>query len=231
MSLEAKFDAWSWSRWETYDTCPLQAKYKFLVKGKPFVASAAMERGDRIHKATAAYIEGKAPAPPPEVTLPFQIKLLEECRLANDKLVEQQWAFNHNWSATGWFDKAGSKNGAAWLRTIVDFATAYDDMAVEVIDWKSGKMYGHNADQVELFALATMRYFRPATKVLTRLVYFDAKTEVVDEFDTKDQDKLIAKWEAKVTPMLNDRDFIPRPGNHCYRCDFAKSKGGVCRFG
>lgn len=231
MPTEPKFEAWSWSRWETYDNCPLQAKMKFLVKGKPFVASPAMERGDRIHKGVAAYIEGKVDAPPVEVTLPFQLKLLAECRAAEDKVVEQQWAFNRQWGATGWFAKSSAPSGAAWLRTIVDYAVAYEDNAVEIIDWKSGKVYGHNVDQLELFALSAMRYFRPATKVLTRLVYFDAHTEITDEFNAADQDKLIAKWEDKVRPMFEDTTFLPRPGNHCYRCDFAKSKGGACRFG
>lgn len=190
-----------------------------------------MQRGDRIHKATAAFIEGKAPTMPEEIKLPFQRKLLEECRAAEDKVVEQQWAFNDRWTATGWFDKANAKHGAAWLRTIVDYGVAYEDNVIEVVDWKTGKVYGHNADQVELFALATMRYFRPAVQVITRLVYFDAGIEQTDVFDAKDQDKLIAKWQGKVRPMFEDEKFLPRPGNHCYRCDFAKSKGGVCRFG
>lgn len=223
-------DAWSWSRFETYDTCPEQFLHKFL-EGRKFEPNAAMQRGDRIHKGTAAYIEGKAAAPPPEVKLPFHIQLLRECREADDKIVEQQWAFNSKWGTTGWFAKPSDRNGAAWLRTIVDYAVAYEDMTVEVIDWKSGKQYGHNEDQIELFALSTMRYFRPATKVLTRLVYFDAGTEVPAEFEAKDQEKLMAKWEAKVRPMFEDKLFSPRPGNHCYRCDFARSKGGVCRFG
>lgn len=220
-------DAWSWSRFERWEVCPAQFKYKFVEKRKE-EPGPAMERGDRIHKGTAAYIEGKADAPPAEVKLPFQLKLLAECRASDDKVVEQQWAFDRQWHTTGWFQKGAN---AAWLRTTVDFATAYEDMVVEVIDWKTGKMYGHNADQVELFALGTMRYFRPATKIITRLVYFDAGTELVDEFEAKDQDKLIAKWEGKVRPMFEDNTFMPRPGNHCYRCSFSRSKGGPCRFG
>lgn len=223
-------DAWSWSRFECYELCPAKFKYKFIEKRKE-EASPAMARGNDVHLGTAAYIEGKTDAPPDAVKLPFHRKLLAECRATEDKVTEQQWAFNTSWQSTGWFAKASAPNGAAWLRTIVDYGVAYEDNVVEIIDWKTGKVYGHNADQIELFALSAMRHFRPATKILTRLVYFDAGTEQADEFSAADQEKLIAKWNAKVAPMFADTVFLPRPNAKCGFCSFSKSKGGPCRFG
>lgn len=223
-------DAWSWSRFETFELCPLQFKLKFIDKlASP--GSPAMARGNEVHKATASYLLGQTDALPEAVKLPFHRKLLAECRDMEDKVVEQQWAFNRQWSPTGWFDKAGAKNGAAWLRTIVDYGAVYEDMEVEVIDWKTGKAYGHNAEQVELFGLSVLCHFKPATKVTTRLVYFDAGTEQVDVVEAKDKDKLIAKWTAKVQPMFDEVNFLPRPNDRCRFCDFSRSKGGPCRFG
>ena len=222
-----RIDAWSWSRLECFELCPLKFRYKFIDK-LPEVASPAMARGDRIHKDTAKYLLGQVEQPPAEVKLPFQRKLLAEVRGWDDKVVEQQWAFDRTWSPTGWFQKG---NGAAWYRQIVDAAVLYEDMAVEVIDWKSGKAYGHNADQVELFALGAMFHFKPATKVMTRLVYFDGGTEQRDEFDAADRDKLQAKWTARVAPMFTEQNFIARPNDRCHQCAWSKSKGGPCRFG
>lgn len=224
------FDAWSWSRFETWELCPAQAKYKFIDKLKS-PGSPAMERGNVIHKSTADYLQGKTDIIPPDVKLPFQRKLLEECRAFEDKVVEQQWAFNNRWEPTGWFDKAGAKNGAAWLRAIVDFGVVYDDMEVEVIDWKTGKAYGKNAEQVELFGLSVLCHFKPATRVRTRLVYFDAGTEQEDVVEARDKEKLIAKWNGKVAPMFAETQWLPRPNDRCRFCDFSKSKGGPCRFG
>lgn len=217
-------DAWSWSRFETYELCPLQFKFKVIDKLKT-QPNDAMLRGRKIHEAVEAYIVGKADAPPPEVKHSFHQKLLAECRAADDKLTEQQWGFTRQWEPTGWFGKD------TWLRTVIDYATVYEDMEVEVIDWKSGKAYGHNADQVELFALSVLCHFKPATKVTTRLVYFDGGTEQIDVVEARDKEKLIAKWNAKVEPMFAETQFLPRPNDKCRWCDFSKSKGGPCRFG
>lgn len=223
-------DAWSWSRLETFELCPAQFKYKFIDK-LPSPGSPAMARGNVVHKEAADYLQAKTDALPEAVKLPFHRKLLEECRAAEDKVVEQQWAFNRQWEPTGWFAKASAPSGAAWLRTIVDYGVVYEDMEVEVIDWKTGKVYGHNAEQVELFGLAVLCHFKPTTKVTTRLVYFDAGAEQVDVVLAKDKEALIAKWTAKVQPMFAETQFLPRPNERCRFCDFAKSKGGPCRFG
>lgn len=222
--MGAAITAWSWSRFETFELCPYQFKLKFIDKlASP--GSPAMARGNEIHKQTAAYILGQTDTIPEAVKLPFHRKLLEECRAADDKVVEQQWGFTRQWEPTGWF------GNDTWLRTIVDYGVVYEDMEVEVLDWKSGKAYGHNAEQVELFGLAVLCHFKPATKVTTRLVYFDAGTEQVDVVEAKDKNKLIAKWTAKVQPMFDEVNFLPRPNDRCRFCDFSRSKGGPCRFG
>lgn len=222
-----KIDAWSWSRFETFELCPLQFKCKFIDKLKS-PGSPAMARGNEVHKATAAYLLGQVPEPPVDVKTPFQRKLLAECRAMEDKVVEQQWAFTDRWEPTGWFQK---DKDPAWLRTIVDYGAVYEDMEVEVIDWKTGKVYGHNAEQVELFGLSVLCHFKPATRVTTRLVYFDAGSEQVDVVEARDKEALIAKWTAKVRPMFAETSFMPRPNDRCRFCDFSKSKGGPCRFG
>lgn len=227
MTSARALDAWSWSRYETWVLCPLKYRLKFIDK-LPEPGSPAMERGNVIHKQTADFITGARAELPDAVKVPFQQKLLEECRAADDKIVEEKWAFTTGWQPTGYFAKAPK---AAWLRTIVDYATLYEDMVVEIVDWKSGKVYGHNDDQIELFALSAMCFFKPAVQVLTRLVYFDAGSEQRDSFDAKDRDALIAKWNARVAPMFADRDFIARPNDKCRFCAYSKSNGGACRFG
>lgn len=221
-------DAWSWSRFECWDLCPLKFKFKFIDK-LPEPGSPAMERGNKIHDETAKYLTGVREALPDAVTDPYQRMLLEECRAAEDKIVEQKWGFTQGWEPTGYFSRDAKK--PTWLRTIVDYGVLYEDMTVEIIDWKSGKMYGHNAEQVELFALSAMCHFKPAKQVITRLVYFDAGTEQLATFDAADKAALIAKWNAQVAPMFADTTFIARPNDRCKWCAYSKSAGGKCRFG
>lgn len=216
--------AWSYSRYAAYTLCPLQFKLRFLDKlGEP--SSPAMERGDRIHKGVAAYLGGAAECPPEAKQHAFPAKLIEEMRAFDDKVVEQQWGFTSRWEPTGWFGKD------TWFRNIVDAAALYDDMTIDVVDWKTGKKYDTNADQMELNAVAMFARFKPATQVTTRMVYLDGGNEDTADFKRSEFDGLKDKWRHKVAPMFADRTFAPRPNDKCHFCIFAKSKTGKCRFG
>lgn len=221
-------EAWSWSRLAVWETCPLQFKLKFIDKLLT-AGSPAMARGNMVHDELASYLTGKIDVLPAAVTTPFQQKLYAEMRAQPDKIVEEKWGFTPAWEPTGYFSRNPQK--PTWLRTIVDYACLYEDMVVEVADHKTGKVYGYNDDQVELFALSAMCHFKPATQVLTRLIYVDAGSEQLASFSAADKPKLIAKWNAKVAPMFADTTFLPRPNDKCRFCDFAKGKGGQCRFG
>lgn len=221
-------DAWSWSRYELYALCPFKFKCEVIDK-RPKQQSVAMARGNTIHIDLAKYVRGDTDVMPAAVTTQFQKKLVQDIREHDDKLVEQQWGFDRHWNQTAWFKKAGLP--APWLRSILDVALLYDDLVGEAIDWKTGKQYEANEEQMELFALSFMRKFRPATDVITRLVYVDAGAETISEYKAADQEKMIAKWEKKVAPMFEDELFLPRPNDKCRFCDHSKSKGGPCRFG
>jgi putative RecB family exonuclease len=216
---------WSFSRWNTWDTCPFQYKCKFIDK-LPDPPSPAMARGDAVHKALAAHLTSPAPLPP-EVTDPFQKQIVAEMKAHDQKLVEQKWAYDASWGPTGYFGKT------TWLRAIADVALLYDDSSVEVIDWKTGKRYGSNDDQMELFALTTFKHFPGRTRngVKTTLVYLDAGSEEPAEFKASDVDRLRAKWDDRAKRMLSDRQFLPRPNDKCKFCRFSRSNNGPCRFG
>lgn len=224
-------DAWSYSRFECWERCPLQFKLKFIDNIKS-PGTPAMQRGNEVHLAMARYVaapDTMGLAMPDVVTNPFQMQLVNAIRDHDDKLVEQKWALSAQWRSTAYFKKPGK--APPWLRLILDVAVLYEDMEGEAIDWKTGRQYEVNQDQMELFGLGFLCYFQPAVKVTTRLVYLDEGTEVLNQYDAKDKEKLQAKWEKKVAPMFADTTFLPRPNDKCRFCDFSKSKGGQCRFG
>lgn len=231
--------SWSWSRWETYLQCPLKFRLRYLDKIEEGPKSPAQLKGIAVHDEVAKYIAypPDQPAPPvPKVASKYS-GYLEQVRQHDDKVVEQQWGFDRHWRPTGWFDRR--QGHETWLRAILDAGVLYPDMVVDAIDWKTGKRYGHNDDQMELFAIGVMCHFAPAIKVNTHLVYLDVGGDPESaEFDVKDKAKLIAKWEKKTAPMFVDTVFPPRPNDKCVFCDFARSKGRVdkegkplCRFG
>jgi hypothetical protein len=185
-----------------------------------------------VHVAMAKYVTTPLDQPavmPEAVVLPFQRQLVNDIRSHTDKLVEQQWGFTHRWQETAWFSRDPTR--PTWFRAILDVAMLYEDMVVEPIDWKTGKVYGENAEQMELFALSAMCKFKPATQVITRLVYLDAQAEQIAEYSATERESLQRKWEENVRPMFADTTYLPKPNDKCRFCDGAKSRGGPCRFG
>jgi len=215
--------AWSYSRAALWEECPLKFKLKHIDK-MPETQSPAMARGDKIHKQMAAYVMGTGPAPAEAAKFDRLSKELAGMP-AEVKCVEQQWGFSKSWRPVGWFGKD------TWLRVILDAGVVYPDGTADVVDFKTGKKYGSNNDQMELFALATFCRFPHVSDVTTRLWYLDSGEEEVAEFKQDDRGLMIDKWEQRVAPMFADTVFAPRPNDKCRWCSFAKSKGGPCKFG
>lgn len=220
--------SWSYSAWHQYEECP--AKYKFAKLDKePDPQGPALIRGNRLHKEAEDYVRGKRDTPSPETASAKW--MMDSIKAAPNWFVEQEWAWKKNWSqVTEW---RNWKEG--WFRAKCDAGVSWPDNYVDIVDWKSGKKYASNSEQVELFALSAMIRFPYAEKVMTKLVYFDSPSDdmvIQEEFDAKDRDKLKEKWKAAIVPMFNDQTYAPRPSTFaCKHCNFAASKGGKCRFG
>lgn len=221
--------AWSWSRYADHTRCPLYFAEKYVRKSIPQDSSPAMERGSLMHKGTADFLMGKAEGVPKDMLKnPRVEQLLMELTQIKDKQVELQWGYTAGWKPTGWFGKD------TWARVILDVNVVYPDLTADCIDWKTGKRYGHNDEQMELFALAVMCQFAPIKHVTTRLVYVDEPGNNIEEFaeyPATHKQSLIAKWDKKVRPMFEDQVFAPRPNEKCKFCPLARSKGGKCAFG
>lgn len=221
--------AWSYSRYETYALCPLKFKLRVIDKLQT-AQSPAMARGNTVHLGAAAYLKGEASKPPAEFAVfAHPLKLINEIKQFDDIVIEQQWGFTREWKPTGWF------GGDTWFRSILDVGVLYEDMTADAIDWKTGKKYGSNAEQMELNGMALLLRFAPATHATSRMVYLDIGSEDTVEVPRSDLEKLVAKWEKKIEPMFADEQFLPRPNDKCRFCDFARSNtgphGGKCRFG
>jgi hypothetical protein len=221
---------WSYSKWEMWSMCPLRYKLTHVDKGRPFERSPAMERGDKIHKDIAAHLQPapESPAPPlPADVVGYARQLMGEIRAIPGRIIEQKWAYDAEWRPVGYF----ANN--TWLRNILDVGLPYDDGTFETVDWKTGKQYDTNADQMECFAVTIMGRFHEtgAREVKTRLVYIDAETQEVETYHYRDFANLSAKWTANANKMLADRVWLPKPNAKCKWCPFSRSKGGPCRYG
>jgi len=227
--------AWSYSRYADYRQCPLRFKLKYIDK-LPEPGSPAMQRGGDIHKEGENWLKSKRKSKVPASYKHFAAEM--EQLKGMEPLVEQQWGFKRDWSPTSWF------GGDTWLRIICDVAVLYDDDTAEVIDFKTGRKYDTNEEQVELFSSGVFMKFPNVKHVTTRLWYLDQPedNEVIREYSREktilgtDGQQLLTfgeiqkQWESKVVAMFKDKRFAPTPNNKCHWCAFRKEAGGPCKY-
>jgi len=218
-----KITAWSFSRWDTYQTCPAKAKFKFIDR-LPEPRGPAAERGEAVHKAAEAFVRGWAKTLPAELSS----HALELRALKKEKpLCEEELALTEGFEAqTGWFDKD------AWCRAKMDVLAT--KKAPRIIDYKTGKAYPEkHALQAELYALFALKLLE-ATAVIVEFWYTDIgpsanSVEMYGEGE-RSLTKLVKRWTTRAKPMLTDTKFKATPGNHCRWCTFSKAKGGPCKY-
>lgn len=223
-------EAWSYSRYVDYKLCPLKFKLKYIDKIKE-PGSAAMDRGTDMHSIAESYVNiatgRKPPAMPSEL---HNVREIAEYLRVNDAIAEVEWGFTAEWKWTGrpgWFGKD------VWYRAKCDVHVLYDDNTALVGDWKSGKKYATNEEQMELFALATKMRYPNLVEVDTRLWYLDIAgddNEVQRVYHENDFITIQADWQRKVVPMFKDRKFAPKPNDRCRWCHYRRDNGGPCKF-
>jgi hypothetical protein len=148
----------------------------------------------------------------------------------NMAIVEQSWGFKSDWEWTG---RAGWFGDDVWFRAKADAIVTYDDDTALLIDWKTGRKYFTNEEQVELFSLAAFKRFPFLTEVDTRLWYTDAPeddNEIQRTYTLKDAERIQKDWTKRVVPMFKDRKYAPTPNDKCHWCPYSRAKGGPCKF-
>lgn len=229
---------WSWSKFELYDMCPFKFYLKNIEKLEE-PQSDAMARGNAIHKLGEKIMV----TPDLSVPVPFELQgfksLINQIRVEPAVSSEEKWGFARDWTQTGYFTK-GPANKVTWLRVTTDWYAKESDFLM-LGDFKTGKYYGTNEDQVELFGLSGMFRFGDVRDVQTRLWYLDDPKlknttaavdkgrEILTNFKAADKYKLRDKWEAKLIPMFTDTVFAPRPNDKCFFCAFSKNADGPHR--
>ena len=234
---------WSFSQWETYNSCPAKWKYKSVLKlpGQPPGPAAA--RGLSMHDRCESYImgqvdldyllngsptkrfgsKGEAKIDPKYAPILDQFKDHEN----GDRWVEHRLGFDDEWYLSG-FGKTASCIG------VLDAVRFDNDGVLHVGEWKSGQPKDTHGDQRKLYALFGLRkwnldmlqevrvttYYLEGTADPQRLVVKPSATEKLKEL-----------WKGRVEQMRNDQICAPRPNEGCRWCDYAKSKGGPCVFG
>lgn len=231
-----RLKSWSYSVYTQWVKCPRSVCYAKILKVDMKEDNPKFERGDAMHAAAQTYTTAKtAPTLLPRQDL-FKFKpQLDRLRKYKTKLVEQDWSFTRQWKRTRYDDW---KN--CWLRIKVDFCGVVEQLrnkpgSVEIIDYKSGKVYEDHKQQRSLYALGGLQLVQigelkagKAAEVTAAHYYTDTGMTATQEFAMDELPDLMKEWEARVAPMMSDTRYQIQEGHHCKWCRFRKSNGGPC---
>lgn len=221
-----KFDAWSMSRLNDWLSCPAKAKYKHLLKMKEPTAPA-MQRGSVIHaKAAAAVMEPTKAKLPVELAL-FKAEFKGVREIAAEyKQAELQWAFSSAWKLLPtFFDRS------TWVRMILDLRWNVSPTEINIVDYKTGRVYEKNREQNKLYALGEFMAHPETEVVNTKLWYLDQGEEIEDQYKRSEAPALMKFWDVKSRDMMRATKFDPTPSDAaCRFCFYAKAKGGPCEY-
>lgn len=228
-----KFTAWSASRLATHEKCPRQAKYKHLDKLDEGPKGAALEYGNIVHKAAENYIAHRTNEL--HEGLKKIKKLLDRLRALYKKRlvrVEAELAFTKEWKPTHWFADD------VYVRVKIDaLELSPDGKTCRVYDWKTGKFKNQRRieeddDALNLYAVGALSTGL-AKEATAELVYTVNGKSIKRPKGTVSLPVLKENqqaWDKRARPMLNDKHFATRPGNHCTYCPYTANIGGPCEF-
>lgn len=241
-----KFTSWSYSRLTEWEACPFRAAKKHLEKVKE-PEGPALARGKLIEAEVYDFVFKKGKTVPKSGAL-FKEELTKLQKIARAVLNNRDLAFDRDWKPCAWDDW-----DRAWVRIRMDllWAASLEDpfklptkatkgVGIYVSDLKSGRIYEDKLDQLDLYK-ATALLLEPGflsnlelDVALSQMWYLDqGETRPAGSWDSltrAELPKALKKWEKRVTPMLLDEAFVPKPGFHCKYCHLAKTKGGSCPY-
>jgi CRISPR/Cas system-associated exonuclease Cas4 (RecB family) len=232
--------ALSYSRLNTFDTCPRKFYLQFIEKGFPDDSdNQHFIYGKNIHKQLEDYALYKERAKTCETATPPELnKTAARGKGMVDKVfdsysevfIEQQLCIDKEWNTIDWFNTTRS-----FYRVIYDLAALNRDSGKALlIDWKTGKVrdYDNNKHgQLRLSACILFSIAPEIEDITTSYVFLDHKHSIPVKFGRSElpqmQDDFIKAFEV----VNEEENFDPKRNKYCMfcpatrdQCPYAKSK-------
>jgi hypothetical protein len=207
--------------------------YKKYVEKRPMPpqpednkGEIARLRGIEVHSSADAYIKGEA-----ETLNPVMDKVRAFVELCKEQYrngiveVEEEWAYNRDWQATGWFADD------CWLRIKQDVFIKWPDGTWEVVDWKTGKSFGNevkHSQQGLLYAIAAFMRYPDMQRVRIRFVYVDeGKWEKTKEYSRELVMRMLPGWDDRAAAFTTAKNWpVKANAINCRFCWYGPNNGG-----
>ncbi len=203
--------AWSYSRLNSYETCPKKYHAISVAKTVKEQESEHTTWGTDVHNAFAAYFKTGKPLP---LAMKQYEKYLAMIKQApGEFIVEQKLAINASYEPTGWFDND------VYCRIISDLTIINGDRMV-LWDWKTGKP-SSDFSQLKISA-AVMFQLMPETQLIT-MAYFWAKNKTITRQNVT-RSKALDTWNELIPRIQRyhdahvNKEFPPKPSYLCKYC-------------
>jgi len=223
---------WTVSALKDFETCPAKYQWSYLYDAEdwrklgyrvvPSTGSPAMQRGTDIHQTCEDYLLGKVAIEGLHKEIPNAWRNLVRGLKDIGATPEEMWTLDDGWNVVPDNDKS------MWLRMKIDahYLPSKDELVV--VDYKTGKPYTSNMEQVELYALAGFAKFDDVDYVQGELWYFDSDEPHEKTFKREAAPKLARKWEQRATALLEAKSYPAKLNRFCNWCPYNYGKGGPC---
>jgi DNA helicase-2/ATP-dependent DNA helicase PcrA len=231
----------SYSQMESFERCPLQYKYRYIIR-LPVPASAALSFGDSMHRAVRAFYElVKAGANPEKQTLLALLDTHWSPFGYGDRVYQEKMKRHGKELLEGFYDTGYDKRlipkdleasfsvritPALMLGGRMDRVDQLPDGKIEIIDYKTGRAPatrnpGSDA-QLSVYALAATEkgvYGKRSEDVIVSFYFFENQ-EKASAVRSQSQLDAMKAQVARAADNIAVSAFSPTPGKHCDFCEF-----------
>jgi DNA helicase-2/ATP-dependent DNA helicase PcrA len=239
--VRQKISYLSYSQLSSFTMCPLQYKYRYIVK-IPVPPSAALTFGDSVHRTVRAFYElVKSGERPTKQTL---LRLLDDHWASAgyaDKKYEAKMKAHGVELLTGFYEKGYDPKivptaleepfrikitPALTLGGRIDRIDTHPDGTIEIIDYKTGQAPKSRDvtkdEQLTVYALSASTggmFHNPPQNVIVSFYFFEDQQKV-SATRSKEQLEMARKEITEKAHEIETSDFAPTPGKYCDFCEF-----------
>lgn len=229
---------WTFTKLTTYEACPFKARLKFIDKVR-VPEKSVFVRGNAVHEIMELYLTNQlvrkdmyAALAEHNIVLSKNIyKMLHTLKRqyvedSDRVLCEKAVGLDRNWQELpDWF------HPDTWARIKMDVIHHNKRATLEIIDFKTGKMYPEHEDQAIIYGVAGWRMYQeiPYRTVRIKHVYLDHGHIEATNFRIIDLEYIEGKILKRIEKMEKEKNFDATPSkSKCQWCEFSTKRGGCC---